>query len=154
MKKLLLTSILFFSFLLSFCQTKKTTIAENQIGAISCEFARSIKLETNDTLNYLYFSFQNSKYKSITDLKSIFFTITKDSSDIFEFVKSLKAAYNEMGTKTDITWDKKDYRISLYSFNDKLYLCEPIEEGTGYTTLNKEQTNQLINWIEEIGFIK
>jgi hypothetical protein len=87
-------------------------------------------------------------------LKSIFFTITKDSSDIFEFVKSLKAAYNEMGTKTDITWDKKDYRISLYSFNDKLYLCEPIEEGTGYTTLNKEQTNQLINWIEEIGFIK
>ena len=57
-----------------------------------------------------------------------------------------------MENKTDISWDKKNYKISLYSFTNKMYIYEPSKEGSGYTTLNKEQINKLINWIEENGF--
>jgi hypothetical protein len=154
MKNIFFTFSLILSFLFSYSQTKKITIAKKQIGFVECQYDKSIHIETSDTSNYLSFWFQNKKYKSIVDIKSLIFTTTKDSSSVFEFVKSLKEAYNEIGNKSDIMWNKPLYRMSLFSWTDNLYLYEPSEEGSGFTTLNKEETNQLINWIEEIGFKK
>ncbi len=135
-------------------QIKRLKLSEIKIGAINCTYNKSINIESNDTSTFIYLGFQNNEYKSITDIISIYFDTSIDSVSVFKFVKDLKTAYNEIGNKSSLRWDKEDYTIILYDFTDLLYLAEPRSKGKGYTQLTKKQVENLVLWFESIGFSK
>ncbi len=132
-------------------QTKEVIISKESIGSISCKYALSINMDKGDTLRYIYIGFQNEKYSSITDIKSIAFHALKDSAGIIKFNKDLRAAVLEMGSKTEMSWSRDAYDLALFDFTDKLYVIEG-KKGSGYTTLSKKQVFQLIDWLDKIGF--
>jgi hypothetical protein len=109
----------------------------------------AIDLESQDTLSYVYLGFQNAKYTSITDIKSIFFS--KD--DIFkQFLKDLKIALEELkkNEKTNLNWDRSpNYQLKIYDFSKNLYVFEG--EGTGgYTLLTQKNIQILIEQLSQI----
>lgn len=136
-----------------FSQTKRTTIAEDKVGPVHCLYQRNIDIDKGDTVDILYFGFQNAKYSSISDIKSIGFDALKDTASIFQFVKDLKSAYKEMGAKTAISWDREKYVLDLYDWANTLYL-RPEKNESGYCLLNKNKVLELYTWIENIGFKK
>ena len=149
---------LLFFFLVSstfvFSQTKRIEILKEEVGPISVRYIKSINLDKGDTLYYIYLGFQNAKYTSITDIKSIGFT--KDN--IFkQFLKDLNIALEEMGKneKVNLDWDRgPDYKLNIYDFNrNSLYVVQGTGTG-GYTILTKNQVSDLIkilSRIEKIG---
>jgi len=152
MKKFIILFLLSTFSLVVTAQNKTVKISELQIGVLSCKYSMRIDLEKKDTIRYIYLGFQNAKYSSITDIKSVMFDVSKDSTDVYDFKKDLKMALSEIGNKTSISWDKKNYSVALYDFNNKLYLREASKDGSGYTLLTKGQVEKLIDWIDIIGF--
>lgn len=152
MKNLIIVFFILISPNLIFGQKKVINISETKIGTVSCKYSQSIDLEKGDTLTYVFLGFSNAKYTTITDIVSIMFLIIDDSSNVIGFVKNLKSAYNEMGSKSTISWDKEEYKINLYDFTDNLYLYEAESSGSGYTILSKKQVEKLYTWLEGIGF--
>jgi len=135
-----------------YAQKKRVNLSKSTIGTISAEYTKSIDLEKNDTLYYVYCGFQNKKYSSISDIKSIF--ITKDE-DLKSLIKDLKTAVNEMGVdKVNINWTRENYELVLYDFSNELYILEKPKKGSGYTTLSKKQVEEFIFWLEKIDFGK
>lgn len=135
--------------LVSFSQKKTVKLLEAGIGPISLEYSKSIDLENQDTLFYVYLGFQNAKYTSITDIKSIFFT--KD--EVFKkFIQDLKIALEELekNEKIDLEWDRRpDYQLKLYSFSKDLYIIQG-KGVEGYTKLTKKQIPTLIERLSQI----
>ena len=140
--------VLFFVNIL-FAQKTKTTISRNEIGTLRCEYGMSIDSEKSDTSKYVFIGFQNAKYTAITDFKAIYFN-TKDKENIVEFIDILKKAILELGNKTNLTWDKKNYSIKVYDFTKDLFLTEASEKGEGFTTLSKKHVEKLIQWLESL----
>lgn len=148
MKKVLFITLIIIPFL-SFSQKKTVNLLESQVGPISLKYSMTIDLENQDTLAYVYLGFQNAKYTSITDIKSIFFS--KD--EIFkQFLKDLKIALEELekNEKINLEWDKSpNYQLKIYDWSKNLYVREG--EGTGgYTTLSKKQIQILIERLSQI----
>jgi hypothetical protein len=154
MKKIILCLLFLSICSYSYSQIKTVDISKKNIGGISCRYANSIDLNKGDTLTFLYFGFQNAKYTAITDIVSIMFVPKRDSLELFEFVKSLKMALSEMGSKSAITWTKDKYQIRLYDFSDGLYLYEARQKGDGHIILYKNEVSSLINWIDSLGITK
>lgn len=148
MKKLFLLFALALSLSVN-AQTKRVIISEAQIGEISAKYLKSINIETKDTLYLAYMGFQNKKYKSITDIKSIYF---KTQDEINEFVKDLKLAVSESESKTSMDWNRVNYTIMLFEFTNQIYLYQG--KGNGYTTLSKKHSENLIEWLEGFEFRK
>lgn len=153
MNKALLTSVFIFFFFSSSitAQKKRLEISKTKIGNLSPNYSKSIDLEKNDTIYYVYIGFQNLKYKSITDSKSIFLT---NDSDIKGLVKDLKMALAEMNVKQNIEWKKELYALILYDFSNELYIAESPKKGSGYTTISKKEVDELIKWLESFEFGK
>lgn len=152
MKKIILLSIFLLAFSVSGnAQQKRVTILESKIGLLSPMYGKTIDLDSNTTNYYLYIGFQNQKYSSITDLKSVFIT---NDADLKVLIKDLKMALIEMETKQNIEWTKDKYKLSLYDFSNKLYFSESPKKGSGYTTISKKEVEKLIIWLESIQFGK
>lgn len=148
MKKLLLLFILTLSVMMEVnAQEKKIELSSEKIGSISCKYNKLINLESKDTTFYLILLFQNVHYSSIIDTKAVMFT---DQVNLDEFIKDLKTALPEMGTKVSINWSRDLYSLSLHDFSAGLYLSEKSTEGSGYTVLNKKGVEKLIAWLETI----
>lgn len=143
--------------LLLFCawsinaQTKKIDISKLKIGAISALYAKSIDIEKNDTIFYVYLGFQNAKFKSISDMKSVFLSKDEETKNL---LKDLKSALPEIGTKQSIAWKKDLYGITLYDFSNGLYFYENPSKGSGYTVIQKNDVEKLISWLESFEFGK
>lgn len=151
MKKInyLIIALLIASF--SYAQKKRITISESKIGELINSYTKSINLETNDTLYLVYSGFQNEKYKTITDIKSVSFF---RKEDLQEFIKDLKSALIEMESKVSMNWKRERYNLDLYDFSNQLYLQEPPKKGSGYTLLTKKVVAEYIAWLETIDFGK
>ena len=132
-------------------QTKRITISEQQIGSISSKYIKSINTETKDSLYLVYLGFQNEKYKTITDIKSISLS-NKGEKD--ELVEDLKTASIEVENKVEMNWNRNNYQILLFDFTNQVYIYGNPKKGSGYTTLNKKETEKLIEWLESIDFGK
>ena len=152
MKKNILAFLLLVLTIEGNAQVKRVSISETKIGTVNCLYGMSVDLEKGDTTTYIHLGFQNAKYSSITDIKSIFFVMATDSNDVSNFVKDLKMALGEMESKESISWDKKKYSLTLYDFSNSLYLREARSDGDGHTMLSKKQVEKLISWLESIGF--
>lgn len=150
MKKIILFLVMSLVFSVSGkAQQKRVTILESKIGLLKPSYSKTIDLETKTTLYYLYIGFQNQKYKSITDSKSVFIT---NDADLKNLIKDLKMAMPEMESKQNIEWKKDLYILALYDFSDKLYFCESPKKGSGYTTISKKEVEELILWLESFQF--
>lgn len=136
-------------------QIKSEIISEAKIGPVDCRYEKIIDLDKGDTSTSVGMWFQNKEnggFLDYVDIRYIDFIITNDSTDFFDFIKDLKTAFSEMGSKSNINWKSKNYELELYEWDKSLYLLEPEEaSGDGYTHLSKSQTEKLINWVESLG---
>lgn len=149
MKKILFAAIVVVIGLTSNSQEKKIILSQAKVGSVKCEYKKVTDLENSIRGLHVSFVFQNEKYKNITDTKVIVFLVESENgpSSVTDFLKDIKAAFKEMDTKQDISWDRKDYSLNLYDFSKLLYLYK----DKGYTTLSKKEVEKMINWIESLG---
>lgn len=148
--KYTLLSFLLISSIFVFSQTKRIEILKEEIGPLSIKYVKSINLDKGDSLYFVYIGFQNAKYTSITDIKSLGFS--KDN--IFkQFLKDLNIALEEMekNQKVNLDWDRSpDYKLNLYDFNsNNLYVVQGAGTG-GYTIISKKQVSELIKILARI----
>lgn len=149
MKKFISTTLFFLITLnLLVAQKKNEEIFHLKAGPIDGGYKKLIDIDKQDTLHYIYLGFQNQKYQSITDIKSIM--ITKKVI-LDEFQKDLKTAYKEMlkGEKISLAWEREDYKLNLYDFTKSIYISEGKGTG-GYTILSKNQLATLIELLYQI----
>lgn len=152
MKKMTFALVLFSLFTVSMIAQRKTVdISSLKAGQVSAKYSKVINLETKDTVSYVYLGFQNAKYSSISDIKSI---MLSRQEDLKEFIKDLKIALPEINTKQNIDWTKNNYGLTVYDFSNGLYLREKEKNGSGYTILQKKDVEKLIIWLESIDFGK
>lgn len=147
MKKIIL-SIIFFALSLScFCQTKRIKILTDKIGAVNCNYSKTIDIETADTTYYVALYYQNSKYTQITDLQFIHFS-KKEALD--NFIKKLKSTLPEIIIEeNEMNWEGEGYRFSKWGGYKQLVL---FNDKNGYTMLNIKQVEKLIALLEKIDF--
>lgn len=152
MKKIILGITLLLLTSISFGQVKREKLIDEKIGKISFRYAKSTDLEKNEIIYFVYLGFQNEKYTSITDIKSVSFF---DKESLNEFIKDLNAAKTQMllKQKTDLSWNRKKYNLAFYDFSFDLYL----KQATGteaYTTLDEKTVDKLIEVLMKIDFGK
>jgi hypothetical protein len=151
MKKLLLMAILLIS-VASFGQVKRENIIDERIGEISFSYKKITDLEKSEITYLVYLGFQNQKYSSISDIKSIGFF---EKDNLANFIKDLKSAHEQMllDEKISIDWRKERYNLKLYDFSKALYL-ESTRGTGGYTTLNLKNLEKLLEYLSKIDFGK
>ena len=131
----------------TFGQTKSVSLSEAKVGTVSIEHKLSINMEDNDTLQYVYFGFRNSKYTTIVDIISYMFT---SQQQVDEFKEALKAALPEIKAKSNITWKKEKFYMNVYDFTNTIYLNEL--KGSGNTQITYKQTEKIIAYLETVKF--
>lgn len=150
MKKLLVT----FFYVLAItnlvqAQIKSIKLLDQNIGQVHLIYQKIIDLDKGDTLYMVYMGFQNARYSTLTDIKSIALSTTEMME---EFKKDLSGANKQMqsGEKVSMRWDRKEYQIQLHEFTKECSLGDG--DGRGYTWLNLKQINKLINGLNRIQF--
>ena len=134
-------------------QTKKMDLSRKEIGPLRpALYKQEINLETGDTIRYIIMLFQNVRYSSITDTKSIMFlNPERDSSNVLKFIEDLKAAQLESDKGVDMTWEHPMYNIRVKEKDKAIYLIDPTGT-TGYTYLTMRQSDMLLDWFASLGF--
>ena len=130
MKKLLLGLLLMSS--ISYSQTvERKVLFKSKLGY---EIFNSIR--EKDTTTYFAFSYQNLKYKTITDIGSVFLS---KKSELKLFADKL-IEFSEKEKGVDFSFSDKRFVIRLYDFSELLY----IEDSKGkYTNLTKKNAKKL-----------
>lgn len=149
MKRLILLSLSTFLVLGVFAQKKTVELSKQKIGELDCTYSKVIDLENADTTYYVYIGFQNAKYKSVSDFKSIMF---RENEVLAEFIKDLKLAQPELGNKTNLDFNRKDYNLNVYDFSKNLSIGESSKKGTGYCYVSKKDVEKLLGYLESIKF--
>ena len=126
-----------------FSQTITKDLDEKKIGSLDCSYTMDLKVGSSDTTYYIYCSFQNQKYTSITDIGSVFISTIEGRDRI---VSDLKECVKYMDDKT-ISFTINEF--TLYDSSKNLYIND--ERGIRkYTTLNKKNVLKWIEWLESI----
>jgi len=144
MKKIILSIALLSS---SICFSQ--LIERNKLAtgkALDFKIEQRIKDKT-DTMTYFYWSFQNMKYQSITDLASIMIT---DSTDLRLFADKLtEIAAAEAGSNISITVGKHCV-LSLHDFSvNNLY----IDVNGKYTIIPKKKVLLIAEEIKKYSYL-
>jgi len=146
MKKLI-TTILILAAVQVIAQRKTVKVSELRVGYTHLQKAISIDLDKGDSLKYVYISFKNDKYKSITDIKSV---ILYSVDEYNQFRKDMKLAFQEMTTGSSINWARDEYTISVYDFTNTVYLSDKRRLRT--TQLYKKDLNKITQWLDSNEF--
>ena len=136
----------------SSAQTKREKILAKSLATISLQYTKISELDSSDTRYLVYLGFQNAKYQTISDFKSVAFF---DTTNLNKFKEDLLSAYKilEKGEKVDMSWTNSNYKLNLYDFSKNIYIVEA--EGTeGYTSLTKKQLGDLLIYLFMIDFGK
>jgi hypothetical protein len=153
MKKQFLGLCLFLSICnISIAQTKRENILNEKVGTISLSYTKITDVEKSNVDYLIYLGFQNAKYQTITDIKSIAFM---DTTNFNKFKTDLLNAYKilEKGEKVEMSWDNLFYKLNLYDFSKSIYIFEPKGTG-GYTILTKRQLGKLLENLSVIDYGK
>lgn len=151
MKKILLVFLVLLSLSAS-AQVKREKFLEKYAGNLKITYQKIIDMEKEITTYVVYLTFQNDKYKTLTDIKVIGLY---NVADIEQFTKDMKIAFKQMfsGQKVDMDWRRDKYKLTLYDFSSELYLSEAKGTG-GYTTMSKRAVSDFIEIISTIDFGK
>jgi hypothetical protein len=90
--------------------------------------------DSKDTMTYFYYSYQNSAYKQIVDIGSIYLEKKKELIDIANAFKALSK--KESGAQIQVKI--LDYELRLYDFSDDIYI---VDENNKYTHISKEDAS-------------
>ena len=151
MKKILLGLLVLLSISVS-AQVKRDKFLEKYAGNLKITYQRTIDMDKGDTRYGVFLSFQNDKYKTLTDIKVIgLYSVV----DIEQCTKDMKTAFKQMfsGQKVDMDWTRDKYKLALYDFSSELYLSEAKGTG-GYTIMSKRAVSDFIELISTIDFGK
>ena len=151
MKTFTAIALLFIGFIGN-AQTKRENLLSDKVGTINIKYIKSTDLDKNDIYYFVYLSFQNEKYTTITDTKSLGF---KDKESLSEFVKDLNTAKTQMdlNQKVNLSWNRNNYNLKLYDFTNVLYITQ--SDGVkGYCTINNNLVEKLIQLLSKIDFGK
>lgn len=133
-------------------QVKTIVLSEKNIETLRCKHVMNINLDNQDTITYIFMGFQNSDYSSITDIRSISFHFRPGVDELDGFIKNLESSLVEMKLRSNISWIRKRYVITLYDFSIWMYLCESRKNGDGCTKINRRTVQKLIDWLKSCDF--
>ena len=131
-----------------FSQTIRKELDRKEFGTLNCTYSISIDVGNSDTSFYVYCSFQNQKYKSITDLGSISIYKMEDKD---KMVSDLKECVKYMDDKS-ISFSIGQF--TLYDFSKNLYITDRSDYTNKTTSINKKNVLKWIEWLESIKKIK
>ena len=153
MKNIIIGLFLFcFSTISAFAQVKRDRFIEKYAGNLKITYQRTIDMDKGDTFYSVLFSFQNDKYKTLTDTKVI---LLSNIADVEQCVKDIKSVFKQMfsGQKVDMEWTRDKYKMTLYDFTSDMYFADTKGTG-GYTIMNKRAVSDFIEIISTINFGK
>jgi hypothetical protein len=133
-------------------QVKREKFIEKYAGNLKITYQRTIDMDKGDTRYGVFLSFQNEKYKTLTDIKVVgLYSV----ADIEAITKDLKIAFKQMftGQKVDMNWTREKYKLNLYDFSSDMYFVEVKGTG-GYTIMNRRAVSDFIEIISTIDFGK
>jgi hypothetical protein len=133
-------------------QVKRDKYLEKVAGNLKITYQKITDMD-NDKITYsVYLSFQNDKYKSLTDIKVIGLY---SAADIEAITKDMKNVFKQMfsGEKTNMDWTREKYKMTLYDFTTNMYFAEAKGTG-GYTIMPKRAVSDFIEIISTIDFGK
>jgi hypothetical protein len=151
MKNILIGLFLLLSISVS-AQVKRDKYLEKVAGNLKITYQKITDMD-NDKITYsVYLSFQNDKYKSLTDIKVIGLY---SAADIEAITKDMKNVFKQMfsGEKTNMDWTREKYKMTLYDFTTNMYFAEAKGTG-GYTIMPKRAVSDFIEIISTIDFGK
>ncbi len=152
MKKII-TLVLSVSTTFMFAQKKNITLkhfsGKNSTTHLEGDFSQFIDMDKGDTTHYVSFTFQNSKYSTITDMVSVI--ITK-KTEWEEFLSDLKAASESWSKGESISWDRGSYSLAVPAKGKRAFFQEPNKKGSGYTVLYKKDIDRIIEWSQQFKF--
>ena len=151
MRKILIGLFVLLSFSVS-AQVKRDKFLEKYAGNLKITYQKITDMD-NDKITYsVYLSFQNDKYKTLTDIKVIgLYSV----ADIEAITKDMKNVFKQMfsGEKTNMDWTREKYKMTLYDFTTNMYFAEAKGTG-GYTIMPKRAVSDFIEIISTIDFGK
>jgi hypothetical protein len=151
MKKILIGLFVLLSISVS-AQVKRDKLIEKYAGNLKITYQRTIDMDKGDTRYGVFFTFQNEKYKTLTDIKVVgLYSV----ADIEAISKDMKVVFKQMfsGQKVDMDWTREKYKINLYDFSSDMYFLEAKGTG-GYTIMNRRAVSDFIEIISTIDFGK
>jgi hypothetical protein len=150
MKKILLGLLMLVSISVT-AQVKRDKFIEKYAGNLKITYQRTTDIENNDTRYGVFLSFQNDKYKTLTDIKVIgLYSV----ADIDAIVKDMKIVFKQMfsGEKNNMDWTRDKYKMTLYDFTTSMYFTEA--KTGGYTIMDRRAVSDFIEIISTINFGK
>jgi hypothetical protein len=142
MKKILLVLAIMVQGAICFSQEIK--VIKNETIYKSYNFVRLDDQRQNEKYSKYWdfcFSFQNNKYKTITDIKSIFLK----TDELKKFSDLLKQMIDSQEKELEVNCDL----YSLYKISERgIYIYD--SKKSGYTILSKTEINDLNNIVKEI----
>lgn len=130
-----------------FSQTITKEISQQRIGSVDCNYYMSIEIPASDTTYYIFCSFQNMKYSSITDIGG-FVISTKIELD--KIIGDLKECLKYIDNQS-IGFSTGDF--VLHSSSKDLYLYDRRGNFDKFTTLSKNKVLKWISWLDSIKVI-
>ena len=127
---------------------KEITIKKATIGPFNCEYQGIVYTnEIEDTLFYVFMTFDNFKYQHISDICIRSFSVeNRKSKELLEFADNIDSAKTTRGQ--NVTWK---YIIRTYDFTKDI----TIEDGDGgYNYLTLNQATRMSAWIRSLGITK
>lgn len=150
MKSISLVIFLFCSISLS-AQVKRDKFLEKNAGNLKITYQKITDMDKDITSYVVYLSFQNEKYKSLTDIKVVGLY---NVADIEQCKKDMKSAFKQMfGGKVNMDWMRERYKLTLFDFTSDLYFYDVKGVG-GYTIMSKRAVSDFIEIISTIDFGK
>jgi hypothetical protein len=124
--------------------TISKTLSKTKIsGYLDCNHVQLIE---KDTLEYISISFQNMKYSTISDIKSLVF-----HQDIvrLQLIDDLKKM-TEYAKSDDIMTQRKEYSLHKIENSNNIFLTIKSSNIESYTILNKRVIEKLNEWLISI----
>jgi len=144
MKTIAFIFVLFFNISNLLSQTITNKLLSNNIGMyFDCSLKEKIDLEVNDTTYFIFCSFQNMNYSTITDIGSIFCNNVKCIEDLLIDLKKINELYNQ-NPEIEYKVNSGGCRIELY--NKKIW----IYDKNKFTYLTPKYLLKYIEWLSEV----
>ncbi len=104
-------------------------------GKVGWEINMQIKNGV-DTTVYFYYSYQNKKYKQITDFGSLYM---EQKEDLIKLANALKI-FSKKESGVELNFKSFGYELRLYDFSEDVYI---VDYNDKYTYITKSEANKL-----------
>jgi len=128
-------------------QSKDKVKIKEKIGPLDCWYTQSIKAHKDTTLSIII-GFQNEEFTDITNIKSVEFNITSDTTNVQRFVSHLRSAIRDIAKDTAEYNPNDEYYLQVTDFSGNIYLFDTKGSGEKNIHISKDDAQKLVDWIE------